>query len=384
LRRLRPSCSLALAIAALALSVPQRASCRSLYFGGAAGGGADRVEIPLRGAGEAGVPVWPADADFTLEFWVRGYLAGNLAPAPACGFGPGGTDGNVLFELSRADSRKPSIVASLGAGRVSFHFGADAPGARTACGETMVLDGAWHHVALDRRIADGSLSIWVDGRLDGRLSPPEEGAEKRAAGGDESEAPDGACIALGGRSGAPLAGFRGWLDEFRISRSLRYTGPFSPPAGPFGPDAETIALYHLDEEEGERVLDSSGGASGPSDGVLRCDTGSVPRRSHEIPFRTGFAGMPTGAVLEAYPNPELGQTILFARFPEPREGEITVTIHDGEGRLRSEITGTLSNGSAMFVWDGRALDGSEAAPGAYVAKLAGSGARPLATGFVLR
>ena len=76
-------------------------------------------------------------------------------------------------------------------------------------------------------------------------------------------------------------------------------------------------------------------------------------------------------MLEAYPNAELGQTILFARFPQSVTGAVQVTIHDGQGQERAEVAGSVERGSAMLVWDGKAADGSACEPGSYVARMRG-------------
>jgi serine/threonine protein kinase len=49
----------------------------------------------------------------------------------------------------------------------------------------------------------------------------------------------------------------GQIDEVRISNVSRYSQPFSPPAR-FESDAQTIALYHFNEGQGDILRDSSG------------------------------------------------------------------------------------------------------------------------------
>ena len=51
--------------------------------------------------------------------------------------------------------------------------------------------------------------------------------------------------------------FRGEIDELRVSRVARYKADFAPPAR-FESDADTLALYHFDEGQGDQLLDSSG------------------------------------------------------------------------------------------------------------------------------
>lgn len=80
-------------------------------------------------------------------------------------------------------------------------------------------------------------------------------------------------------------------------------------------------------------------------------------------------GLPAGAVLEAFPNSALGQTILFARFPDGRTEPAFVTIEDAEGAPRATLAGAIEAGGMMIVWDGRGDDGEPLPAGIYVAKL---------------
>ncbi len=52
--------------------------------------------------------------------------------------------------------------------------------------------------------------------------------------------------------------FIGIIDEVRISKTVRYTQDFDVPEQQFVSDDDTVALYHLDEGEGEYTEDSSG------------------------------------------------------------------------------------------------------------------------------
>ena len=91
--------------------------------------------------------------------------------------------------------------------------------------------------------------------------------------------------------------------------------------------------------------------------------------------------MPDGAVFEAYANAALAQTILFARFPDGREGSAAVTIHDEDGEPRVALAAALEKGATMLVWDGRGSDGVPLPAGVYVAKLQ-SGADTLSAALV--
>lgn len=79
--------------------------------------------------------------------------------------------------------------------------------------------------------------------------------------------------------------YAGYLDEVRVSRVIRYMASFTPPVSPFSPDANTAALYHFDEGQGELAADSSGAPGGPSDGLLEVGgSPEGPAWSSETPF----------------------------------------------------------------------------------------------------
>ena len=48
-----------------------------------------------------------------------------------------------------------------------------------------------------------------------------------------------------------------YIDELRISRVVRYKGQYAVPTKAFTTDADTLGLYHFDEESSERYEDAS-------------------------------------------------------------------------------------------------------------------------------
>jgi hypothetical protein len=109
----------------------------------------------------------------------------------------------------------------------------------------------WAHVAVTY---DGLLiRLFVNGKF--------------AKSDDQYPGPDGAkgvipdndrTFRIGAREDNPAQKFIGLIDEVRISNSLRYTeAGYTVPAVPFEPDANTMALYHLDEVAGNVVKDAS-------------------------------------------------------------------------------------------------------------------------------
>jgi len=270
----------------------------SLRFYGNGFGDIDRVKIRIDDPTN-NLPGPPADigaTDFTIEFWVKGTLADNPSSPVTCGANEDWIYGNIVIDRDRfSQDRKFGI--SIAGGRVVFGVTGNGTGAFTICGTSNVLDGAWHHIAVQRRRSDGYMWLYVDGRLeaqgdgpDGDISYPDDGV------------PCGSCC--NGRScdfsdpflvfGAEkhdydrntYPSFSGYLDEVRLSTVLRYSGNFTPPSQPFTPDAHTAALYHFDEGSGTQIRDSSGAAGGPSDGELRYGGNPAgPVWTTDTPFR---------------------------------------------------------------------------------------------------
>ncbi len=270
----------------------------SLRFFGNGVDDIDRVKIRIDDPTN-NLPGPPADigaTDFTIEFWVRGYLAENGSPTVTCGANEDWILGNIVFDRDRfSQGRKFGI--SIANGRVVFGVTNGSLQARTICGATNVLDGQWHHIAVQRRRSDGWMWLYVDGQLqgqadgpDGDISYPDNGVPcSYCCNGGPCDFSD-PFIVLGAekhdydRNTYPS--FSGWLDEVRLSTNLRYNANFTPPSSPFTPDAQTAALYHLDEGSGDDVLDSSGASGGPSHGVRRFGGNPAgPLWSVQSPFR---------------------------------------------------------------------------------------------------
>ncbi len=229
----------------------------ALRFSGSALAGQDRVRIPIDN------PATPADigaTDSTLEFWLRAQPGANMiwdpvrTPDATCGPNDGWLNGSVLFDR---DSGGPAghgdYGLSLVAGRIAFGVNNGVWGT-TLCSVTAVDDDSWHHVAVTRRLSDGRLRIWINGRLDAETSGPV--GDISYPDGRPPAAEGDTWLVLGGRKidsdSALRLAFTGWLDEVRLSTSERYTDParMYTPATRFSPDAATAALYHFDEVAG--------------------------------------------------------------------------------------------------------------------------------------
>lgn len=249
----------------------------ALRFFGTGSDDIDRVKIPVDDpvTDDAGPPADVGFTDFTLEAWLRAEQTENPAPAVECG--PDNVNwinGNIIFDRDRhSQGRKYGV--SLAGGRLVFGVSGDeGAGDYTLCGTSTVTNGKWHHIAVQRRRTDGGLWLFVDGQLEaegtgpaGDISYPDDGQP-----GDFCEGPctnSDPFLVIGAEkhdAGAAYPSFSGWLDEVRLSNTLRYNDNFTPPTVPFEADANTVALWHFDEGSGTTVGDAAPG--GLSAGTL--------------------------------------------------------------------------------------------------------------------
>src|SRR5438270_7132679 len=101
---------------------------------------------------------------------MKAAAADNTAAAISCGANSDWVHGNVVFDRDRAGDRKFGV--SIAGGVIVFGVSGDATGDRTLCGAHNVLDGFWHHVAVERERSTGKLWTYVDGVLDAQGAGP--------------------------------------------------------------------------------------------------------------------------------------------------------------------------------------------------------------------
>ena len=224
----------------------------------------DRIRVPIDDPANS-LPGSPADVggtDFTIEFWMRATAADNPAPSVSCGANANWLQGHLIVDRDRPGDRRFGV--SIANGRVVFGVSGDGTGDRTLCGTRRVLDDAWHHVAVERRRSDGRLWIFVDGILDVQSDGPDGDVSYP----DDAIAadPDDTDLVFGAEKSGTGLSYSGYLDEIRFSTVLRYTSGFTRPNRPFVTDADTAALYRLDEATGDVIGEVSGATGGPSNG----------------------------------------------------------------------------------------------------------------------
>ena len=241
----------------------------------------DRITIRIDG------PARPADVgatDFTIEFWLKAEAGANTGVV-TCNQNDGWITGNIVFDRDIYNAGDyGDFGIALNGGKVAFGLSVGSNGT-TLCGSRTVADNQWRHVAVTRR-TNGGMALFVDGQPDGSTT----GAAGDASYNDgrNTDYTWDPYIVLGAEkhdAGSAYPSFDGWLDELRISNTVRYTAAFTPPASPFTTDGSTMALYHFDEGTGVSVADVAGASGGPSNGALRVGGNPAgPVWSGESPF----------------------------------------------------------------------------------------------------
>jgi hypothetical protein len=233
---------------------------------------ANRLQIPLFSVpeGSEGSPVNVGDEDFTIEWWLKALAVENQASPVSCGPNAEWVFGNILLDHYRP-GQQPGYGVSLAGGVPVFGVTGRNGHSLTLCAVAPVTDGRWHHLAVQRRAADGYIWLFVDGNLAAQGTGPAGKIGYPA--GYETDFPDREpFLSLGGWRMDPdhkmHPFFRGWVDELRLSNILRYSEAFEHPQGPFLADEASLALYHFDEGIGQAASGEGGAGDAPPAGLL--------------------------------------------------------------------------------------------------------------------
>jgi hypothetical protein len=260
------------------------------------------IAVPLAKLDEEAVALPPdvGRTDFTVEMWFK-LDAGLALPASTCNNNPTNNfTGRFLIDrdmLGAGDNGDWTLTVFDGV--IGFGAGLSTYG-RAVCLSVAGWDpGEWMFVAGMLQHGDGGPNGNVrvvayqpaTDRTWEEISSPQDVPEASDFSYDESRLPEteplNAEIRLGGtkwlteRSGQcqdVCSGMSGHIAEVRISTVLRHAIGSAPmPSAPFEVDDSTVALYHLDESDGQTAFDSAVVAT---DGQLVGDS----RWSSDNPF----------------------------------------------------------------------------------------------------
>jgi hypothetical protein len=260
----------------------------SLRFFGTGAVDADRVKIPLgplsNGQLTSSYPV-NVGGDFTIEFWMRAATGANSAEA--CGSGNSGWYyGNVVIDRDVFGEDVGDYGLAIRGGRIIFGVNNGSSEANL-CGNIVVTNDNWRHIAVTRSAATGLMRIFIDGQLDATTTGPSGPIAYPVGRTTAWPASDPYLVLAAEKHDYPGSRYyNGLLDDLRISNSVRYSTNFTRPNAPHPADANTVARYRFDEGAGASIGDSSGATGGPSNGQLvpRSSTNSAEHWSGDTPF----------------------------------------------------------------------------------------------------
>lgn len=353
-------------IALFSISVCQQVfATNSLRFFGTPTNDDHRVKIRIDDPANSD-PGPPADIgaeDFTLEFWMKAASGNNATESSPCAAGWGSwVQGNIIIDRDRFNQGQ-SFGISIVDGVLWFGLDNSAQTAHTICGTTNVLDGQWYHVAVQRRISDGWIQLYVNGVLeaeadgpDGDISYPDDGIPGNFCGGlcDFSDP----FLVIGAEKHDAnvnaYPSYSGLIDEVRLSNSIRYNGAsFSIPTQAFIADENTVALYHFDEGSGTHVYDTSGAVGGPSNGVIQAGVDWTT----ETPFSGGNTSSPGTlqfAVVTQTVNESDGTVLISVGRMGGTNGEVSVDflVSGGSATVDVDYDNVLPASGTLIFQDG--------------------------------
>jgi hypothetical protein len=167
-------------------------------------------------------PAFDSPSDLTVEAWILPDAdIGSTTVDIVSHHDANNSDG---WELLLHDGLRFNLYAGTGAGNVV-----------TATDPDLTL-GQWHHVAAVFDGADRTITLFIDGQTKGRYASVKPKPD-----------PYTGPLTIGAAAYLGTNGFKGIIDEVRLSRTVRYTqNVMFKPAYPL-PDAEvgTIGTWHF-------------------------------------------------------------------------------------------------------------------------------------------
>lgn len=228
-----------------------------------------------------GPPVDVGAHDFVVEWWMKAQPGVNSFSAASCGPNDNWKDGNIIFDRSRSTEGSEWGVSILG-GKLAFGVTGDGAAQLTLCSDSIIDDGEWHHITVQRNrwdgtYADGQMWIFIDSRLEatqigpeGNISYPDDAVSGESCGPSETEQ----CInfdpylLIGASKDGRGSGFSGMMDDLRFSWWLRYFDDFDQAPGFHFRDDMTVSILRFNEGSGEILFDTGGYNGGTSNGVF--------------------------------------------------------------------------------------------------------------------
>jgi subtilisin family serine protease len=190
----------------------------------------------------------PSLTAYTVEAWVERTVDAGTYQSILSDANSG--YGQVMFTLYVDGGNRDCSGAS---DQFAFYDGRS-----VQCSGVTAALGTWYHVAVSRD-SSGAKRFFVNGVL------------RNTQSNATSPANSNGVLTLGRAGNYAGEYFGGLIDEVRISNAVIYTVDFAPPTTLLSSDADTVALWHLDEGSGQTIADSSGNGR---NGTLGSSAGS--------------------------------------------------------------------------------------------------------------
>ena len=201
------------------------AAAAGFIDGGASFNGSGTAYISLPSSST----VWNFAGDMTLSAWMR--TTGNGMDVIQL------QNGNPLAYLSVG----PTTVGGSSNTAVAY-FRTNTGGVQIANGNSRINDGNWHNIQAVRSVNSGSVTLFVDGKLDSMTSYSDSGPISISGGAEN----------IGGLGGGYQ--FRGNMDEVRISNSARSADWI---ASEFNNQSSPATFYSLSAENAQSAEPSA-------------------------------------------------------------------------------------------------------------------------------
>ena len=220
-------------------------------------GAQDSIKTPLISKGR--LDVFQNGSDWTLEAWI------------CCNTVPTGSDYFFFVSGYQDDDNKWGVAYSQAAGEKLYwyaRFGGSTVVAAYSGDDGVISDTDWHHVAFTK--TGGStytLKIYLDG------------TEVQSSTDTNADTLVGDMYI--GSIHSTSGGFPGFMDEVRISNTVRYTGTFTPSTTAFKDDKDTVVLLHMDG--GGNIVDGVPTAAGQGNYFWNDSTNAIFYDSEGVP-----------------------------------------------------------------------------------------------------
>ena len=267
--------------------------------------GLHMFDIGWAGADEVTVECWAYwtnNANSYSYIWCSRQL-GNVLPA--------GETQLIVYSSGQ-------LQFNLGSGQISIQSSTGALSTNT-----------WTHLAVTK--SGNTWELWVNGSSVGSAS------SSQAITVDDIE------IGQTFDGGGSTVAYDGYIDEFRVSNTARYTASFTPATAPFTYDSNTLALFHMEGDNNGTVFNNDSGRH--KVGFTRGSGAEIVTADKKFGGSSWFVDNNATEYLEI-------DKASFAQF-NTANGDFTV-----EGWFKPGLPGASGQGNSRFFYFGGAVNGA--------------------------